>query len=390
MSDTENKLSPAPSGQAKKKLLEYNASWPLLLVYIAYLIGMYFLQQWGVAEQAGSYNTYAFVFLSFIIGLLATFIFYGLGKLVFAKIAHYKVITAKAFGFVYDGTKEKGKLSYHITAILDFYFGCAPEDDNVEKDPLFIFIGGYIFEIIFAAICIIVFAAFAESNEILAWGALSALLYGGIIILYELMPFRQDNPNDMFNIVMTRSHDNRVAYNVSKINEKRERTGEEFIVQTFDDYDSYYRAQMLYFIYLDHLYNNRLEDALSTLDWIWYLYKHVGEDKKYLWGEESIFLRALIGDFDGASRIFSTKLNSDSRRQVKHPSLLADYRTAVIIHANISRDKENLDETIKEFSELIGSYPENSRTAAEKALFKQGLEACKTADPSLEVPELSF
>ena len=393
MSDTENQLSPAPSGQAKKTLFDYNASWPLLLVYIAYLIGMYFLQQWGVSENAGSYNVYAFVFLFFIIGLIATFIFYALGKIVFAKIAHYKVVTAKCFGFVYDGTKAKGtkgKLSFHITAILDFYLSFAPEDDDVEKDPLLIYVGGFVFEVIFIAICVTIFLIFEDAEPIVGWGALSALLYGGIVILYELMPFRQDNPNDMFNIVMTRMHDDKVAYNVSKINEKHEKTGEEFIVQTFGDYDSYYRSQMLYYIYLDHLYNNRLEDALTTLDWMWYLYKDIPEDKKYLWGEESMFLRALIGDFDGASRIFSTKMNSDYRRQVKHPTLLADYRTTVIIHANISRDKESLDAAVKEFTQLVNSYPENSRTSTEKTLFKQGLEACKTADPALEIPELNF
>ncbi len=389
MSDTENN-SQSKSGQAKKKLLDYNASWPLLIIYIGYLIGMYFVQTLGVADNAGSYNTYGFVFAAFFIGLIATFLFYACGKLVFAKIARYKVICAKCLGIVYDGTKEKGKFSYHITAILDFYLSFAPEDEDVEKNPTLIFVGGFVFEVIFAAICIVVFMLFEESEPLVGWGALSAFLYGGLIVLYELMPFRQDNPNDMFNIIMTHSHDNRIAFNVCRINEKHEREGKEFIVQEFGDYDSYYRSQMLYYIYLDQLYSNKLEDALSTLDQMWYLFKNIPDDKKYLWGEESMFLRALIGDFDGASRIFSTKMNSDYRKQVKNPQTLADYRTAVIIYANISRDKENMEDLIKEFSNIISSCPSNRRTDTEKALFKQGLDACKIARPELEIPELGF
>ena len=84
---------------AKKRLLDMNASWPLMIVYLGYLIGAYFISRLS-NFSSNDVNSYGYVFATVIIGLIVTALIYNLGKLLFAKIAGYEVITFKCLGLI--------------------------------------------------------------------------------------------------------------------------------------------------------------------------------------------------------------------------------------------------------------------------------------------------
>ena len=374
------------TNQAKKTLLDMNASWPLLIVYLAYLVGIYFAQQSFASKLTGTFNSFAYVFLSLILGIIITFLVYNGCKILFARLAGYQVSYIKCLGIV--GEKREGKLQFHfdILSILDVGLSFAPVDTKLNRKPLLTFVGGFVGEIVLLAIGLILFFL-VGTTTVVGTAALCAVLYGFIIPLYEVMPFRQDYANDMYNIIMTRKAEDRQAYNIVRINELREFSGDDFIVPDFADYDSFYKVQTLPYLFLSQLYNNELEKAVETLAKMKYLDKDMPDDKKYFVEKENVYLRFLTGDLDGANRIF-LNIKSDHRKQIRSPYYLSDYRVALIACAYIARDKELLDNIFKDYNKLIKKLPSSPRVEKEKTLFRQVYETIKKNDPNQYLPPL--
>ena len=133
------------STQAKKTLLDMNASWALLVVYLAYLIGIFFVQRYFASTLTGL-NGYAYIFVSMLVGVLVTFLVYNFGKILFARIAGYRIIHMRLIGVVAERRETKLAFRFDPAALLDIGLDFAPVDDNLDRNPTLIFIGGFVLE----------------------------------------------------------------------------------------------------------------------------------------------------------------------------------------------------------------------------------------------------
>ena len=372
----------------KKTLLEMNASWPLLIVYLGYLIGIYFLvQSLTNGNLPAAANAYGFSFGTLFIGLILTLLVYNAGKIAFAALAGYRINYLKVLGFVGERRGGKLKFRFDVLALLDLALSFSPKDDDIEKNPSLIFLGGAVFEVVLLVVAFLIFFLTGKEEGTMSFaisrGALAAALYGFIIPLYELVPFRQDYPNDMFNLIVTRKKEDKRAYNIVKVNERREFDGENFLVEEFDDSHSYYRSEVLCYRYLDELYRNELEKAVKTLSEIKRLSVALPEDRKYFPSKENAYFCFLTGDVRKADQIFF-EMKKDFRKQITSPSLLEDYRIALFV----TKDKESMDNLFKDYRKLLSQLKETERVAKEKALFRQVYEGIKKTMPDQYLPPL--
>lgn len=380
--------------EASKTILDYNASWPLTVLYLGFLIGIYFAQQFTLINfVTNDMSSYAYYFIAVIAGVIVTFLIYNLGKITFAKVAGYKLLYIKIIGIFIDNSKEKMKISYNITDFFSISMQFTPKDDDTSKDPKMMFFGGLIFEgflLLAALVFLFTLCINRQSSSIsnFGWTFLFATCYGFLTPLYELIPLRQDYPNDMYNVLMTRKEEDRIAFNICQINKKRELTGEDFIIPTFENYDSFYKLHSLYYVYLENLYESKLEKAFSVLEDMKYYAKYYLEDERYLPTAETVYLKFLIDDEPGANKAFLS-VKKDERKNVTVPITLAGYRTALLVLANIHSAKEEVLDLLKEFDDLILSYGENKteRVKKEISLFNSAYEKCRKLKPDFELPD---
>lgn len=379
--------------EASKTILDYNASWPLTILYLGFLIGIYFAQQYTIKFVTNDMSSYAYYFIAVIVGVILTFLIYNLGKIVFAKVAGYKLIYIKLIGFFIDNSKEKMKISYNIVDFFSISMQFSPNDDDTKKDPKIMFFGGLIFEtflLIAALVFLFTLCINRQSSAIsnFGWTFLFATCYGFLTPLYELIPLRQDYPTDMYNVLMTRKEEDRIAYNICQINKKRELTGEEFIIPSFENYDSFYKLHSLYYVYLENLYESKLEKAFSVLEDMKYYAKYYLEDERYLPIAETVYLKFLIDDEPGANKAFLS-VKKDERKNVTSPISLSGYRTALLVLTNIHSAKDEVIDLLKDFDSLILSYGEikSERVKKEISLFNSAYGKCKKMKPDLQLPE---
>ncbi len=379
------------SVKTNKTLLQRNASWPLLVVYLAFLIGIFYTHQAVYSFVGLTINSTAYLLVTIIIGIIASVLFYNLGKLIFAKVNNYQIIYFTFLGIIVERGAVK-KTHYDITRFFDIAMQFAPADDNTEKNPRPIFLGGLAGFALFAIIALVLFLLFQSGTtfeKAIAWASLFALIYGFVIVLYEFLPFKQDAATDIYNLIMTRSKEDRVAFNIMQINAKREFSGEEYIYPEFTSYESYYKAQTLYYHYLDLLYKNELEEAVKTLTLMASLENYLPDDQKYLHTAESVYLRYLIKDDAGAESLYRT-LKSDDRKYVRQPIMLSGYRTALLVLGKISGDAEAVNELIKDYKKTIADLECSGRVESENKLFTQAYGFLLDTKPELNLAPLTI
>lgn len=376
----------------KKKILDYNCSWPLLIIYIGYLAGMILAVSQGhilESKLTGGFTT-PFLFISFLGGVLFTALFYNLGKILFALIGGYRIYKFKLLGFTFlrDGKNKSSSFRFLDFAEVGMKF--APKDDDVNRNPITIFIGGYIFYLIELIVSIVIFAIFSAGKDSSAmgnvgWTMLFACIYGFVILFYEIIPLRQDSATDMFNILSTKTKEDKIAFNMYHINLKRELTGKEFIVSDFDDYNSFYKSHVLYYVYLEKLYAGDLKAAVKVLDQMTLLKKNLDETTLYLAPSEYIYIRYLIADDASADKTYLS-LKGDVKRACIRPVLLSNYRSALFLLGNGSLFTERRDEVksiISEFDKKVASLEESNRVKKEKELFLAVKDAIAKKNPSI-------
>lgn len=393
MEQKERKLNEAPHNSVR----DFNASWPLRFVYLGYLIGIWFGQRSTESfVVSNTFSSRTYYLISRLVGIPFTAIIYNLGKFIFAKIAGYELILFKFLGFTIDCTGEKKKITFSIRGIMDVAAQYAPKDDDTKKKPGLLFAGGFIAEAIFVVIALIVFLAFSirandrSAAKITGYTRLFSALFGFVIPLYELLPFRQDKPTDRFNILVTKTAEDKEAYNIVQINKKRERMGLDYRIPSFKEYESFYKARTLYGSYLSYLYASQLEKANQVLAERRYLKKYYNDDDRYLEPSESIYLRYLIGDEAGADKIYLMR-KSDDKKIARTPQLLSNYRVALEILGHITKDRDSIEKLNQQFKTAVESFKGDSvRVKKEKELYLSVYKEVAKKEEILHLPEFNF
>ena len=378
---------------APKSLLDYNAAWPLTLVCFGFLLGIYFAQQYSTNFITSDLSSITFFLVAIIPGIVFSFFFYNLGKIIFASIAGYRIYFLSLLGLCIDKSGKKAKVSYNILHILTMKLQFAPKDDDVNKNPKLFFFGGLIFESFLLVVAFVFLFAFCINHEKslmsnFGWTFLFAVCYGFLTPLYELLPFRQDYPTDMYNVLMIRNDEDKTAFNLYHINQRRERSGEDFLIPSFEKYDSFYKLHTLYYLYLQNLYESKLEKAFSVLEEMKYYSKYYLDDERYLPLAETVYLKFLIDDEPGANHTYSS-IKRDERKLVTSPDTLTGYRLAILVLANIHSDSEMVASRAKEFDRLVESYekPLSNRVSKEILLFNSAYNKAKKMRADLNLPE---
>lgn len=386
--DTKNSTS------TKSSFLDVNVSWILMLVYIVYLGGMIFLQR-SFYENSdfdlGDINYYAFIFSSFIGGLVLSLLFFNGGRIIGARIAGYNVLYTKILGFtIYHSVKKKAKYNILDTFSLEMKFN--PKDDDTSKNSKAIIFAGWIAELVYALICLALFLIFSVNKKstsatyFLGFIALFAMIYGLVILLYEVIPFRQDNPTDMFNLLSIKTKEDKEAFNIVCINRKRELTGEDFLVPEDGEFTSSYRVKALYYRYLSHLYKDEMEEAVNDLVVLQKNRKKFDDSDRYLISSESMYLHYIKEDIQGADKLYLT-LKSEERSLIVKPLLLVDYRTSLLVLGYISSDKEQIKKIIKDYKDLIATLEQSDRVKKEEELFKNAYDSLRSHKADLNLEE---
>lgn len=375
-----------------RKIIDYNSSWVTMVIYLAYLIIIFFVQK-NVFEKNANLlkNQYSFYFVSLLIGLISIFVIRNVMKIIFAYIAGYKLLYINFLGLAIQFNDEKIKFSVKINfdTFLAVSMRFVSKDEKLDRNPVLLFIGGFIGDIVFILVCLLVYFLNKPQNvTVMSLYTLFTLLYGLIVTIYELVPLRQDEANDMYNLIRTHKKDDRLAFNLYYVNLKREQEGKDPLNHNFDDYYSFYKSQILYFNYLCEIYDNNLEEALKYVRKMSQAIAYIPDNDKYLATLELIYLRFLVDDEKEADRLY-LNLKSENKSACIRPYRLASYKTSLLLNAFVTKDNDKVKNCIDGYKKLSRSLDErdSKRVTVENKLFMDCYNKVKEKRPELNLPE---
>lgn len=190
----------------------------LLILAIAVVFGITVLR-----EHASNSNMDTFIYIIFILGAILTGVLFNsimfeLAHILGAKAGRYEILSVNILGLLWF--KEDGKTKFKFSG-FDGLTGetkiLPKKDAKKEPNPSPYLLFGTLFYLVELIIVIVLFTLFnTKINDVLTntgYFLLVVAVIGGMILIYNILPFKLDAMTDGYRMRMTTNPANKIAFN---------------------------------------------------------------------------------------------------------------------------------------------------------------------------------
>lgn len=351
----------------KKTFWDYNLSWVLLiaLAVACILIGQSNIRTL-VSEGVKIGNNVVYILLEVLLSLAIGTIFYSLGKIVGGAFCGYRLLFIKIFGFKLSFLDGKPKFSKpsNVGAVLDFRLVMTPKTKTAK--PTLMLLGGPIATIVLQGALVGISAVL--KNDAFFLSTLFGCGYVACVIIYQWFPIRTDNFNDGFTFLKARSDKDRLAYNLFYINKAKDEAHLPLEIEVLSSYDTYMAVNYEYYVYLNYLYQDKLEQAVTHLNNCVYHLPYMSYETSIKIKAERIFLLIIADNLEEADKTFRY-YSHDDRVVIEKAYELVSFRTALLVAGTIETEFNRAKDIVHRFNVLTQTIVKNPRVEKELYLF---------------------
>lgn len=187
----------------------------LLMIGLALFIGLGIIKPIFAANPAVNMNQYLFAILAVVIGVVLNAVILEAGHVIGALLGKNKIIYVNMFGVSLNFDQSGKKIEIQNYEGLTGETKFAPKSDDASpKLSIIIPLLLYVLELVIA---VILYATITKSgNHDLIWlsiGSIIAASIGGMMTLYNIMPFRLDVETDGYRLMLFSKKVNVEAFN---------------------------------------------------------------------------------------------------------------------------------------------------------------------------------
>lgn len=380
------------SGVPALPLSQKNWSWPFFILVMVYIVvlAVVGIQQVGNAGAiVGTGPRVGFLLATFFIGSIFGVIIYNVGKGLGAKIAGYKLAYLCISGVCWDSSRAEKKWYFDGSEFLEIHSRYTSVDDRVDRDPSYMLLLGPVVWLVAFAALLVVGLVFMNSDpeSPVYWGIIFGAAFSGDYFVYQICPFRQDYPSDIFSFISTRNPENRKAFNIYYINRGNEFADREMLVPDFEDYHTYWKAKTAIYLYRDHLYKNEIEEALKVFPLIHSVSRYLNEEEKGQVAGERLFILLLLNDRAGADNLF-IELSKSLKSEVVRPTNTASFRTSLMISGLILNREDTAIENVKSMLKAFPKEGTSLKMSTEIKYYRLAYDRVHEGKPSFNLPAI--
>lgn len=371
-------------------ILKKNWAWPFFILVMGFIVGIAVgsMQDGIVSDNSTAASRVGFLIAVFFLGSLLGVIVYNIGKTIGAYLAGYRLSYLCISGVCWDASRPAKRLYFDGSQFLEIHSRYAPKDDDLNRNPIAMFLGGFAFwAIVFAVVMAVAFTA-VSSQSIVRSGMIWGAAFSGDYIIYQLCPFRQDYAADMFSLVSTRNAEDRRAFNLYYYNRGNEFADREMLVPDFTAYDSYWKAKTMIYLFRSHLYTKgEIDQALETFPRIHEVSAYLNDEEKAQVAGERIFVLLLLNDRAGADNLF-IELSKTVKGEVIRGNNLGSMRTALLVSGAIVGREDTTVDNVKSMKALMVKNPTSHKLQTEQSYYRLAYAKVKEIKPGFNLPAL--
>ena len=189
----------------------------LLILAIAVVFGLVVLREHASNADMSTVVYILYVFGAILTGVLLNAIMYEVAHILGAKAGRYEILSVNILGLLWY--KEETKTNFKFSG----YDGLSGEtkilprkDAKKEPNPTPYLMFGTLFYVIEISVAVVLFTIFKDMNETiknLGYFILIVAVIGGMILIYNILPFKLDATTDGYRMRMTTNAANKKAFN---------------------------------------------------------------------------------------------------------------------------------------------------------------------------------
>lgn len=355
----------------KKEEIASYITYAIMFVIIL-LVGFIVIQPNSaniVASLDGKINIWIFTLICIVIGILLNIIFIELGHVIGAKLGGYKVLSINFAGLCFYKVTENEKL---VTKVgFKTFDGLSGETiiyPNKEKTrPMFYVIFPFILFIIEIVGLVLAYSLIKDSSSLafIKYAMVIIATIGGIMYIYDFIPFKLDTNNDGYRYTLLVKAINKEAFNEKlKIEGDLLLNKENKEYKIFEEITDFSATVNMYSLY-NLLEDKKYEEANKIVDDILKIEK-LSNDTKISASTWKIFILLKEEKLEEAKKFFEG-LDELTMKSIKNGYDMNTYRTYLYYVMKV-------ENTYSLFNEIISKY---------NKLYRSSLSAFKEKDKKM-------
>ena len=315
-------------------------------------------------------------------GLLFNAPLFELAHIVGAKLGRYKVTSVNILGFCFSKENGKTKIKFKTFDGLTGETTIEPVENSAKKPSALLYcINGTIFYAVEIIVTVMLFNILNKiEGDIWAhnWGyfILTAAVVGGVILFYNIMPFKLDMMNDGYRLVLlSKKNKGQEAEDPAKAKSEDKNATQQVIFSK----DS--KINELYSLLGKEDYKNALDVSFEILETL----KDSTDERNYLnIKSQNIYLYIMLNSLESAKEFYDKEVSMEDRRDIAQQTSMTCIRTYILMAGLLDKSQSECLYVIRKVAKAYKRV-NSSNKQIEVNLYNKAIDKVQEAHPKWEL-----
>ncbi|MDD3938713.1 MAG: hypothetical protein PHU55_03035 [Bacilli bacterium] len=354
-----------------------------VMIGLALFVGLGIIKPVFDANASVAGNQYVFAIISVVIGVILNAVFLEVGHILGGLIGKYRIHSVNIFGLCLYKKSGKTHFAFKMFDGLTGETKFLPKNENSNPRPATLIpVVIYLVELVTA---IILYALISTSLNIdLVWLSIGAIIVasiGGMMTLYNIVPFKLDAITDGYRLTLFAKKINVVAYNELMLAENGD---EPFSPRVFDEITDFTAEVNLISVYRN-IKEEKFEDAETILSNIISNEMKTSASTHNRAIAQLLFLKIMNEPLEDAKAYYAT-ISSSIQRFIANDLSMPSLRAYVLI-AGLMDDAQGEIMYCLDRKKKAIKYTAPGIAEIENSLFKEALDKVKAVHPDWKLTE---
>ncbi len=365
----------------------------LLILAIAVVFGITILREY--ASQWDNMFIYVlFLFGAIMVGVIFNAVMFELAHILGARAGRYQILSVTILGLKWFKEEDKTKFKFSGYDGLTGETKILPrEDEKKEPNPSPYLLFGTLFYAVELIIVIVLFTLYkSDPIEVLnrlCYFLLVVGVIGGMILLYNILPFRLDSITDGYRMKMTTNAANKKAFNeLLRVEHAVELGQTDVEIATFNEITNFTAELNLNKVYI-LLDKKEFKEAEELIDII-LTGKETISNKVYVRARaQKIYINIITKSLEEAKAYYDAEVPMSERRQLSTDMSMVSIRTYLLMSGLLDGSKSECSIAINNVRKCFNNTLKQ-RQKTEADLFNDALKKIDEVHPTWNLSQYAI
>ena len=363
----------------------------LLILAGAVLFGVFVLQNHAIESGLDTVSYILYIVGAIAAGVLLNSIMFEIAHIIGAKIGRYNIVSVAILGLTWIKENDKTKVKFASYDGLTGETKIVPKPDvKKEPNPTPYLLFGALFYTIEIVTIVVLFTLFGASDikalVNVAYFLLVVGVIGGMIFVYNILPFRLDSMTDGYRMRMCTNAANKKAFNELLRVEYAVSQGDTDVeIATFENITNFtadLNLNKVYFL----LDKGEFKQAEELVDIILAGQDNLSEKVYIRARAQKIFINLFSKPLEEAREYYDKEVSMPERRVLSNDLSMVSVRTYLLMSGLMDGSKSECMIAINNARKCFNSTPKQ-RQKSEANLFNEAIRKVMELHPTWKLNE---